>query len=127
MPKRRIFATRTLPVPVELVFEDESGKRVSEKFTVRYKSYSTTVLDEVTALEKNADGTTSFSAYLAAMVTSIVDADAEELVSESGKTCKDGREFFDAMALRENVKTLYDAIEADIAPPQPSPGGGQDG
>ncbi len=122
MPKVRSFATRTIK-NVPLVFEDAAGERVTEKFTVVYKSYSTTALAELTALEEaeGKEGVVPFAAYLEKMVVSITDADDEPVAP------KLDRAFFDALALAENTEVIYEAIRNDINPQKasPAPGGSE--
>lgn len=107
---------------VMLEFEDEIGNRQTEKFSVRYRSYSQKVLDELEALEAGLAGgdekkIVPFSAYLGVIV--------EEMIGENGEALHLGdetarREFFNAMSIR-NTKAIYDAIENDINPDPPIP------
>lgn len=133
MGKVRRFATRTLPQPLALVFDDESGKRVTEEFTLRYRSYSQRALDEIERIEKERGGDSAlvpFSAYLSYMVVAVTDNDRQPLTGDTGEpvvfysgddeTLKSAREFFDLADIQDNTKKIWEAIQADINPQKAS-------
>jgi hypothetical protein len=120
--KVRRFATRTIH-DVPLTFEDETGKRVEEKFAVVYRSYSTKAIEEFEKsleADKRDDGTVPFSAMLEKLVVSIVDSDGDALTDDSGEPAKLSREFFASIPVAE-AKLLYESINNDIFPHLASP------
>jgi hypothetical protein len=117
MGKIRKFSTRTIH-DVPLVFEDEQGKRVEEKFTVVYRSYSNKMLAEQKGL-LNAEGETEISALLGLVVVRIADSEGQELTDESGDVATLSTELFAAWSL-ENTNAIYKGIQADVNPPTPS-------
>lgn len=135
MGKIRQFATRTLK-GVPLVFEDETGERVTEKFDVTYRSYSQGALDEIAEEEKkaaeaqnkgsepagSADDVViiSYSAYLSHLVRRIVDAEGVDLTNESGEKQELNRAFFDSLSIGDGTKVIWDRIQNDINPQKPS-------
>ena len=122
MGKVRRFATRTIH-DVPLTFENEDGERVTEKFSVVYRSYSTRYIDEFTAsmeAEKQVDGTVPYSAMLGHIVQSISDNNKEPLTDDSGEPAVLGGDFFASISLDE-AKGLYDRIQEDIFPQLASP------
>lgn len=135
MGKIRCFATRTLKA-VPLVFENETGERVTEKFDITYRSYSQRALDEIAEEEKKAAADqnkgpkstgsdddsviVSFSAYLSHLVKRIVDAEGADLTSETGEKQELDREFFDSLSIHDGTKVIWDRVQEDINPQKPS-------
>jgi hypothetical protein len=117
MGKKRVFTTRTLK-DVPLTFEDESGERVTENFTVVYRSYSTKAVEQFEQElpeTQRKDGTIPFSVMLAKQVISITDKDGQPLTGDDGEAVNLANGFFEGMPLEE-VKALHERIQADIFP-----------
>lgn len=126
MGKKRVFTTRTLK-DVPLTFEDEIGERVTENFTVVYRSYSTKAVEQFEAElpgSKREDGTIPFSVMLAKQVISITDKDGQPLTGDDGEAVNLANGFFEGIQLEE-VKALHERIQADIFPQTASPKPGQ--
>ena len=126
MGKKRVFTTRTLK-DVPLTFEDENGDRVTENFTVVYRSYSTKAVEAFeTELPESQrkDGTIPFSVMLAKQVVSITDKDCQPLTGDDGEPANLANGFFEGMQL-EAVKALHERIQDDIFPQRASQKPGQ--
>ena len=136
MGKIRHFATRTLK-GVPLVFENETGERVTEKFDITYRSYSQRALAEIAEEEKKAAEAqnngrpqtagsaddvviVSYSAYLTHLVKRIMDAEGADLTNETGEKQELNREFFDSLSIGDGTKVIWDRIQEDINPQKPS-------
>jgi len=112
MGKKRIFATRTLK-EVPLTFENEEGERITEPFTITYRSYSTQAIEEI---EKSFEGEgVPYSVMLSKYVVSILDKDGEPLTDDEGKAADLSNGFFATMEVVE-AKRLFELIRADIFP-----------
>ena len=123
--KIRRFATRSLK-DVPLSYENEDGDRVTEKFTVVYRSYSRKVHNEMASQNADADGRVPFSVMLAQVVVSITDRDGKPLTDDRGMQADFAAGFFDTIHVDE-AKALYDRINEDMFPPKASPEPGPSG
>lgn len=122
MAKKRMFATRTLK-DVPLTFENENRERVTEKFTVVYRSFSHNANQDIKTL---GDGNTPFCDLLSKLVVSIFDSDGEALTDDNGNLADLSNGFFDTMSIPE-AEDLYNRIHEDIFPPKASPPHGPSG
>ena len=125
MGQIRRFATRTIK-DVPLTFENETGERVTENFTVVYRSYSTKAHEEFQTLQQGDDGRVPFSVALSHMVERIIDKDGEPLTGDDGNPADMSNGFFDWIPLEE-ARDLYERIDADIFPRKASPADGDSG
>lgn len=124
MQKKRIFATRTLK-DVPLTFENEDGERVTEPFTIIYRSYSTKAIEEI---EKSFNGAANvpYSVMLSKYVVSIEDKDGDPLTDDEGHPADLSNGFFETIGVDE-TKRLFELIRADIFPQTASPEPGASG
>jgi hypothetical protein len=128
LKKVRKFATRTLK-DVPLTFENEQSERVTEKFTIVYRSYSTRAIQEFQASvpeSERQDGVIPFSVMLGKYVVSIIDSDGEPLTDDSGEAADLSNGFFGTIDVGE-AKDLWELIQADIFPPKASQPSGSSG